>query len=568
MNFSLAPSATEFVPGKYAGSTPRESASISSNSAPIDSELKVTASEWVPSWAPSATSPASSAVSPPNPNGLTNMNDMGQALPSAKAGIEEPMVQVMWNGTSIFVPQSSTYIAEDGSVMYMGSEENVEGTYEQGGDGLKDSSNLLAGGGTLAVEPDGLNWAHGSYTLPAPPKRSLQTIGIPEPIRSHFRSLDLEALRQMDPDSERYKELPMHYHSAYPLYNPLSAMGMAGSEGSGGSCFGYPTSLFKVTDQVDSQLYALRRFDNVRTSPSVVANVMSRWQEIRHPGIVSLYGITLEKGAVFFSYAYHAGAQTLKQRYIDQAGPLLGESLLWRLLIQMLSAMRLVHGRGLAVRVVEPAHVILTSGTCARLSSVAVLDILEFESRKSMADLQQDDLVKLARLMLSLVNRALVNSKNTEDAIVLLKQHYSIDFQRVIGALLSGKLTVTQICNNPTVADRIHDELDTSMAATDALHSHLRNEYENGRLLRLLMKLGFINERPGDEWSETGDQYLLKLFRDHVFHQVTGEGLPILDAGHVITALNKLDAGDPEDILMSSRDGKDLLVVSYTDVQR
>lgn len=46
------------------------------------------------------------------------------------------------------------------------------------------------------------------------------------------------------------------------------------------------------------------------------------------------------------------------------------------------------------------------------------------------------------------------------------------------------------------------------------------------------------------------------------------DGLPILDAGHVLTALNKLDAGDPEEILLSSRDGKDLLVVSYADVQR
>jgi hypothetical protein len=65
------------------------------------------------------------------------------------------------------------------------------------------------------------------------------------------------------------------------------------------------------------------------------------------------------------------------------------------------------------------------------------------------------------------------------------------------------------------------------MAAADGLHSLLRNEYENGRVLRLLLKLGFVNERPADasnpmlpHWSETGDQYVLKLFRDHVFHQV------------------------------------------------
>eukprot|EP01043_Picozoa_sp_COSAG02_P025315 COSAG02_NODE_1418_length_12720_cov_20.079629_3_plen_54_part_00 len=38
-----------------------------------------------------------------------------------------------------------------------------------------------------------------------------------------------------------------------------------------------------------------------------------------------------------------------------------------------------------------------------------------------------------------------------------------------------------------------------------------------------MVKLGFINERPehnrDERWSETGDRYMLKLFRDYVFHQ-------------------------------------------------
>ena len=395
------------------------------------------------------------------------------------------------------------------------------------------------GGGLLsapAVDVDGLQWAQGSYTLPAPPKRTLQTVGMPDNIRNHFRTLDIEALKQMSPDSERYKELPMRYHSAYPLHNPNSvaalsaaaagASAAAGTAGMGSSSFGYPTALFKVTDQMNSQLFALRRFDNVRTSPSVVATALARWKEVRHPGIASLYGIEQEKGALFFSYMYHAGAQSLKERYIDHRGPLLNESLVWRLFIQLISAMRLVHARSIAVRAIEPAHVILTSGTCARFSSVGVLDVLEFESRKSIQELQQDDLVKLGRLVLSLTTRVVINTKNCDDAIISMKQNYSPDLCRVVGALLGGKMTVAQICNNPAVSDRIHEELDTAMAASDALHSHLRNEYENGRLLRLLLKLGFINERPADHtgmaphWSETGDQYVLKLFRDHVFHQV------------------------------------------------
>lgn len=157
-----------------------------------------------------------------------------------------------------------------------------------------------------------------------------------------------------------------------------------------------------------------------------------------------------------------------------------------------------------------------------------MLDIVEFETRKTPVELQHDDLIKLGRVVLSLMTRAVITAKNVDDALSLMKQSYSNDLQRVVLALLSGKLTVFQICNHQTVCERMQEEYDTAMAATDSLHSLLRNEYENSRILRLMLKLGFINERPTDphntmlpNWSETGDQYVLKLFRDHVFHQVS-----------------------------------------------
>ena len=49
-------------------------------------------------------------------------------------------------------------------------------------------------------------------------------------------------------------------------------------------------------------------------------------------------------------------------------------------------------------------------------------------------------------------------------------------------------------------------------------------------------------------WSETGDRYMLKLFRDHIFHQVTEDGRPFLDMAHIIHCLNKLDAGTHEKV--------------------
>jgi len=41
-------------------------------------------------------------------------------------------------------------------------------------------------------------------------------------------------------------------------------------------------------------------------------------------------------------------------------------------------------------------------------------------------------------------------------------------------------------------------------------------------------------------WSETGDRYLLKLFRDYVFHQVNADGSPWIDMAHVVQCLNKV----------------------------
>lgn len=42
------------------------------------------------------------------------------------------------------------------------------------------------------------------------------------------------------------------------------------------------------------------------------------------------------------------------------------------------------------------------------------------------------------------------------------------------------------------------------------------------------------------DWSETGDRYLLKLFRDYLFHSVTEDVVPVIDLSHIVTCLNKV----------------------------
>lgn len=120
------------------------------------------------------------------------------------------------------------------------------------------------------------------------------------------------------------------------------------------------------------------------------------------------------------------------------------------------------------------------------------------------------------------------------------------------------------------VAARALESYNSSLLANDVLESELSRELENGRLVRLLSKMGFINERPEFErdpaWSESGERYFIKLFRDYVFHSVDGEGHPFVDMAHVLSCMNKLDAGSDEKIMLVSRDEQNCFVVTYKEV--
>lgn len=85
-------------------------------------------------------------------------------------------------------------------------------------------------------------------------------------------------------------------------------------------------------------------------------------------------------------------------------------------------------------------------------------------------------------------------------------------------------------------------------------------------------------------WSETGDRYVIKLFREYLFHQINEVGVPVIDMAHVISCLNKvyiyhtvlfinslhfiqLDAGVDEKILLTSRDDETSIIVSYKEIK-
>lgn len=244
----------------------------------------------------------------------------------------------------------------------------------------------------------------GTSTVPAGPPppplpsfRTLHSMGLSDSMWRYHRELALEAHRQMDPSDPRHRAVPLPYYNAFCMD--------AQQKSSSRSSFGYPSDTFKAVSREDGNLYCVRRFDNVRcVSPRIAVAVTEKWSAStvqEHPGIVPLYRCFISKRAVFFVHHYVPGARTLKERL---EGPLL-EAVIWSAVVQLTSAIRAVHAANLAVRNLDLKHVLSNTDATGsrlrlRLNCLGVVDALEFEARKNVVDLQNEDIRDMVRTFL------------------------------------------------------------------------------------------------------------------------------------------------------------------------
>jgi PAB-dependent poly(A)-specific ribonuclease subunit 3 len=405
-----------------------------------------------------------------------------------------------------------------------------------------------------------------SGPAPAPSFRALHSVGLSEDMWRHYRDLSLQSMRQMDPSDPRHKAVPLPYCNAYCLDTVTT----------GRSSFGYPSSTFQVTSREDGNLYCLRRFDQVKSvNARISQNITERWSAIdQHPHIVTLYQCFVLQRAVFFLHAYIPGARTMSEVMSNT----MSEPVLWSCATQLVSALRFLHAHGLAARTLDLQH-ILTTMTQNRmrlyLNCCGIADALEFEARKQVSELQPNDVRALGRVFLSLsVGTDLCQTTDAhtlQQCVSYCAQQYSREWHGFVLTLLQSTVPSVEVVSR-AIANRVLEEQDTVYRGMDEMESLLRREYDASRAMRLLLKLGFIVERPENgpnrRWAESGDCYLLNLFRDYCFHQADGAGHAVMDLGHVITALNKLDAASEEQLVLTSRDGKTCLVVSFADVAR
>lgn len=415
------------------------------------------------------------------------------------------------------------------------------------------------------------------YTHPRP-EALQQRYFVSDSVREELQRRS-EAVYASPPPGLNLPEETQGYHSLVPLELTVGERRKFGN---------WYSIVYKAVNSQDGITYALRRIENYRLNSQAAFSNIETWSRVKHPNVISVKEAfttrAFNDNSLVVVYEYHPNAETLFEAHIKAKAPQfqngrlqaqnnrIAERTLWSYIVQIASAIKTVHDAGLAVRVIDPTKVLVTGKNRVRVSSCGIVDVLMYEARQDIAMLQQEDLVMFGRLILSLCCNNVGAVNNPQKSLENVGRNYSQDIRNIIVCLMQkpGPLkTIRQVFD--LMKPQILQELDESMNAVDRLEGELMSELENGRLVRLLCKFGFIDERPefarDPRWSETGDRYIIKLFRDYVFHQVDQHGQPVVNLSHVLTCLNKLDAGVDERIMLVSRDEQSCLVVSYREIK-
>lgn len=353
--------------------------------------------------------------------------------------------------------------------------------------------------------------------------------------------------------------------------------------------FGYPTWVYKATSAKTGNLYCLRRLEGYRLTNEHAIRSVKEWRKIDNANVVTTHDALTTRAfgdsSLVFVQDYHPLSKTLAEVHFNvnsghgnrfQQKSIVSEAVLWSYISQIANALKAIHSVNLAARCIDASKIILTDKNRIRLNACSILDVVQFDSRRPIGELQQEDFIQFGRTILGLATKTPpTHLSNLTMSIDQVGRTYSVELRDTIVWLLTpqqppAKKGIDEFIRG--VATHIVTSLDESLHQADEFNSELYRELENGRVARLMMKLGAINERPefeGDRaWSENADRYMLKLFRDYVFHQVDSNGNPVLDPGHMIRCLNKLDVGTDERICLTSRDEQTSFLVSYKELKK
>lgn len=329
------------------------------------------------------------------------------------------------------------------------------------------------------------------------------------------------------------------------------------------------------------------RLVGFRLTSELAIRSVQAWKQLVSASVVRVVDAFTNRSfgdsSLFIVTDYHPLSKTLGEYHhighgrhvrgrnsIDQVS----ETVMWSYVTQIASALKTIHNLGLAARVLETSKILVTGKNRIRLNGCAVMDVIQHDEAIPTIQLQRQDLVNFGLVILSVGANVGDAGQNFARAMDQFKRYYKPELQNAVvwlyGAQQNQDRSIDQFIN--LISGQMIGSLDAALHAEDSMHSDLAREVENARIVRLMTKMNFINERPEFEhdrqWAENGERFFLKLFRDYVFHQVDSQGHPVLDLAHVLACLNKLDAGTEERVTLISRDEQNCFVVSYRELKK
>ena len=443
-----------------------------------------------------------------------------------------------------------------------------------------------------------MTWSASKYVV-GPGRVQLANQFMDDQLRQELLQRRIVSAAALLPEEMRQANMSSDVVDGFHSFWPLEDVGLA--EENPSPSLGVTSLLFKVLSTVDGRPYCLRRIngrtffptaEHIRLGPAMV----EKWAPVAaHPGLCAPRHVLVTSDldavpSLAIVHAFHGGATTLATAH-GPSNPA-SEPQLWSYLVQLATALHAAHERGLAVGIssLDATKVLLTVMGRVRIGSIGVAELLAAVpsagaplNPATAASLLGPatphalaaDLEALGALMLGLMSATGPSSSGATPSLDRVSRSglYSPELVQRVGSLLNprssgGISTISALVT--ALAPNMCAEMGAMGGGLDHLTRDLEQELENGRLARLLIKLGMVAFRgPTDTGlvTEVGDFYLSGLVRDLLFNQVNEDGTPSLDWGHVLECLAKLDAGLPEKVTLIPRDERSLVVASFGDMR-
>ncbi|EEB06852.1 poly(A)-specific ribonuclease complex subunit Pan3 [Schizosaccharomyces japonicus yFS275] len=403
-----------------------------------------------------------------------------------------------------------------------------------------------------------------------------------------FRQARVEALQYQE--SSQLPQQIFTYHSFVPRRTITPCL----------PNLGYTTHIYKGVNGADGKSYIFVRLQNFRLAQERSISNVTAWMKVDSPAVLRMKEAFTTRAfsdqSIVFVYDFFPACPTLHDLFFSspvfrkKSSQLMHPTafqatneVLWCFASQLVSALYSIHSVGVAARLLTPKNVLMTGKMRLSIFGMGVLDVI-CDDGTPVHVRQREDFHSLGLLLLSLACG--VDGVNDENKEEYLKQYTSLStsdasFVQLLQVLMNDpKVTARKLV--PIIFPHSLENYERSLLLEDYYESLMARYLEDDRLLRLLCKLEFLDDRPehADDtaWGMSGMYYPIILFRKYLARlRVDSDGTKSMDYAHMLACLNKLDVGTEENvfledefsrILVSYKELKNLIRMAFLDLEK